>query len=330
MNRNPLISVIVPVYKVEPYLHQCVDSILGQTYTNLEVLLVDDGSPDRCGEICDEYAAQDTRVRVIHKANGGLSDARNAALEICTGDCIAFVDSDDWIEPEMYADMMDMMQEQKLDIVFCTVREIVDGVPADVRYHYFSDGTIMDAAQVQKLALKDEIAAAVWMRLCRRECYEQVRFPVGRNYEDIAVTFLPFEHAEKVGFLDRPFYNYRINKTGIAHQKKPLTRYQMFLSYRDCYDYARRYVPEIAPEVCALTARFALGAFADCRALHLTELDAYMPEIEAFLAEHREELLSAGGHARSQKAMIQAYYLNRTLFLAAYRAVLPILKRRWP
>ena len=137
MKQNPLISVIIPVYKVEPYLRQCVDSILSQTYTNLEVILVDDGSSDHCPAICDSYATQDSRVRVIHKTNGGLSDARNAALEVCTGDYIAFVDSDDWIEPEMYTDMMDLMQKQKLDIVFCTVREIVDGVPAGVRYHYF-------------------------------------------------------------------------------------------------------------------------------------------------------------------------------------------------
>ena len=106
MNQKPLISVIVPVYKVEPYLRQCVDSILNQTYANLEVILVDDGSPDRCGAICDEYAAQDSRVRVIHKSNGGQSTARNMALDVCTGDYIAFVDSDDWLEAKAYEEMM--------------------------------------------------------------------------------------------------------------------------------------------------------------------------------------------------------------------------------
>lgn len=96
------LSVIVPVYKVEPYIHKCVDSILGQTYTNLEVILVDDGSPDNCGKICDEYAAKDKRVKVIHKKNGGLSDARNAGIDISTGDIIGFIDSDDYIEARMY------------------------------------------------------------------------------------------------------------------------------------------------------------------------------------------------------------------------------------
>lgn len=329
MNQKPLISVIVPVYKVEPYLRQCVDSILNQTYTNLEVILVDDGSPDNCPVICDSYAAQDTRVRVIHKSNGGLSDARNAALEVCTGDYIAFVDSDDWIEPRMYSDMMTMMMEQKLEMVFCTVREVIDGKLAGVRYHYFPDGTVMDASEVQKLALKDEIAAAVWMRLCYRECFEQVRFPVGRNYEDIAITFLPFEHAEKVGFLDRPLYNYRINKSGIAHQKNPMSRYQMFLSYRDCYNYARRNVPEVQDAVGILAARFALGACLDCEVEHDGELKRHQPVAATFLEHHRGNLLREWNTPMKLRLSFEVFFRAKTIFVELYRLALPLLKKRW-
>ena len=329
MKQNPLISVIIPVYKVEPYLRQCVDSILSQTYTNLEVILVDDGSPDHCPAICDSYATQDSRVRVIHKTNGGLSDARNAALEVFTGDYIAFVDSDDWIEPQMYSDMMTMMLEQKLEMVFCTVREVIDGKPAGVRYHYFPDGTVMGASEVQKLALKDEIAAAVWMRLCRRECFEQVRFPVGRNYEDIAVTFLPFEHAEKVGFLDRPFYNYRINKSGIAHQKKPLTRYQMFLSYRDCYDYAQRNVPEVESAVFALSARFALGTFLDCQIENDEKLRQVQPEVERFLYNHKSQVINLDNQVGPIRIMMLAYFYCKPVLKILYKFSYPFLKLRW-
>ena len=126
-NQNPLISVIVPVYKVEKYLHRCVDSILVQTYTNLEIILVDDGSPDRCGAICDEYAAKDSRIRVIHQENGGLSAARNAGLDVCSGEYIAFVDSDDWLDPEMYAVMMAQVREYGCDVVMCDcVKEFPD------------------------------------------------------------------------------------------------------------------------------------------------------------------------------------------------------------
>ena len=106
MERKTLISVIVPVYKVEQYLPQCVESILNQTYRNLELILVDDGSPDGCGKICDAYAEKDSRVRVIHKKNGGLSDARNAGLNAASGDYLSFIDGDDWIEPDTYAASM--------------------------------------------------------------------------------------------------------------------------------------------------------------------------------------------------------------------------------
>ena len=102
MSVGPKISVIVPVYKVEPYLRKCLDSIVNQTYRNLQIILVDDGSPDNCGKICDEYAARDRRIEVIHQENGGISAARNAGLNLADGDYIGWVDSDDWIEPEMY------------------------------------------------------------------------------------------------------------------------------------------------------------------------------------------------------------------------------------
>jgi len=101
MNR-PLISVIIPVYEVEAFLHKCIDSVIGQTYRELEIILVDDGSPDNCGDVCDEYAAVDSRIKVIHKQNGGLSDARNAGLDAASGEFIGFVDSDDHIEPDMF------------------------------------------------------------------------------------------------------------------------------------------------------------------------------------------------------------------------------------
>ncbi len=117
------ISVIVPIYKVEEYLHRCIDSIINQTYTNLEIILVDDGSPDNCPMICDEYAKKDSRIRVIHKKNGGLSDARNAGLEIATGEYIGFVDSDDWIHKDMYHILYKNIIEKDADIAECSIKK---------------------------------------------------------------------------------------------------------------------------------------------------------------------------------------------------------------
>lgn len=116
-NINTLVSVIVPVYKVEKYLHRCIDSIINQTYKNLEIILVDDGSPDNCGKICDEYAEKDNRIKVIHKSNGGLSSARNAGLDVANGDYVYFVDSDDYIDTKLVEDNLNLAIEHDADMV---------------------------------------------------------------------------------------------------------------------------------------------------------------------------------------------------------------------
>ena len=118
---QPLISVIVPIYKVEEYLDRCVESLINQTYKNLEIILVDDGSPDNCPQMCEAWAQKDSRIKVVHKENGGLSDARNAGFEVATGDIISFIDSDDWIEPEMFETMLSQMEKDDSDIVSCGV-----------------------------------------------------------------------------------------------------------------------------------------------------------------------------------------------------------------
>ena len=119
-----LISVIVPVYRTEAYLDRCIESIVDQTYTNLEIILVDDGSPDRCPQMCDEWARRDTRIRVIHKKNGGLSDARNAGMAAATGEYIGFVDSDDWIKPDMFRLLYEKMEQMQSDIAACGVEMV--------------------------------------------------------------------------------------------------------------------------------------------------------------------------------------------------------------
>ena len=192
---DSLISVIVPVYKVEEYLDECVQSLINQTYTNLEIILVDDGSPDGCPQMCDDWAMRDARIKVIHKKNGGLSDARNAGLDICTGDYVAFVDSDDWIKPEMYRYMYDAIKREKADICACNIiscypnREVSWGGKA---YTVGDSETMLD-----RLYSDSAFPVCAWNKLYRRELWQEFRFPVGKICEDAFTTYPP-GHIQKV------------------------------------------------------------------------------------------------------------------------------------
>lgn len=209
MNEGPLISVIVPVYKVEEYLARCVDSILGQTYRNLEILLVDDGSPDRCGAICDEYAARDSRIRVIHKENGGLSSARNAAIDVARGEYIGFVDSDDWIEPETYEALLEMALQENVKLacggrfdVSSKTGEKTPGLCPPKRE------VISGEELCGRIFTWDNVDSAAWDKLYHRSLFREIRYPLGKICEDIPTTYRIALDAGRVGMLNRPVYNY--------------------------------------------------------------------------------------------------------------------------
>lgn len=202
----PKISVIVPVYKVEPYLRKCLDSIVGQTYRNLEIILVDDGSPDNCGAICDEYAARDERIKVIHQPNGGLSAARNTGLDIATGEYIGFVDSDDWIEPDMYEYLLSGARQTEADIAVCGIFE---ELPNRQNIRCWHEAETFDTESgLKELLLRKKYSHSAWDKLYRRTLFDGVRFPNGRNFEDIATTYRVFEKATTVRLMPEAKYHY--------------------------------------------------------------------------------------------------------------------------
>lgn len=204
------ISVIVPVYQVEPYLDKCVSSIVNQSYRNLEIILVDDGSPDRCPEMCDQWAKKDGRIRVIHKENGGLSDARNAGLAIATGELIGFVDSDDWINKEFFKMLYEAMVQTQTDIVACDYREI---------YHeedevLYDDKCVKLAVATPEEAISDMMCnrrfrTVVWNKLYRRNLLEDNCFLVNRLHEDEFFTYQVYDRAKMLAYIDVPLYMYR-------------------------------------------------------------------------------------------------------------------------
>lgn len=210
-----LISIIVPVYNVETYLGRCMESILKQTYKCLEIILVDDGSTDSSGKMCDEYAKTDSRVKVIHKTNGGLSDARNAGLEIATGEYIGYVDSDDWIEPQMYECMYNACVENKAELAVCRYF-------SEYKDRTESGGTdsIVPLTQDKLLDIyirgndKYIIYNSVWSKLFKRELVEDMIFPKGRNSEDIMYTTKSFCRLNRAVYIDRCLYHYVLDREG--------------------------------------------------------------------------------------------------------------------
>lgn len=203
-----LISVVVPVYRVEPYLDRCVASIVNQTYRNLEIILVDDGSPDRCPAMCDAWAEKDRRIKVIHKANGGLSDARNAGMAVASGELMGFVDSDDWINPEMYQLLYENMMENDSDISGCGVEMVWEDDTEPRRLT--KRGTCVMAAKEAMQATIEEtwIQAPVWYKLYKTSLIQDITFPIGRCHEDAFWTYQAVGRAKKVSVFEKECYYY--------------------------------------------------------------------------------------------------------------------------
>lgn len=204
-----LISVIVPIYKVEQYMDRCVESLVHQTYTNLEIILVDDGSPDGCPAMCDEWAEKDSRIRAIHKVNGGLSDARNAGMAVATGEYIGFVDSDDWVEPGFYQTLYDLLQAHDADIAECGVNFIDEnGKLLRQRQFISTDKAMLRVDAIKHLLKEDGIYQTVWNKLYRRETIGGILFEKGRLHEDDFWTYQIFDRAKKLAVTQQPMYNY--------------------------------------------------------------------------------------------------------------------------
>ncbi len=204
----PLISVIVPVYKVEPYLDKCVSSIVNQTYKNLEIILVDDGSPDNCPVMCDAWAEKDNRIRVIHKTNGGLSDARNAGMSAATGELIAFVDSDDWIAPDMYEKLYHRLTEDNSDIAACGVQMVWEN-GASSRMLTREGSRVLNQEEAMRAIIEESwLKQPVWYKLYKTELVRDILFPKGKYHEDVFWSYQAVGRAKKVSVSDHVGYYY--------------------------------------------------------------------------------------------------------------------------
>lgn len=220
MLKKPLISIIVPIYNVEAYLKECVDSILNQSYRNLEIILVNDGSPDNCGNICDEYAKLDSRIIVIHKTNGGLSDARNAGLDIANGDYIAFVDSDDVLHPYYINELFDAIGNA--DMAFCNFHPFKNDISEIPELDLNTNSTTYsgDFLLANIHVFNVPLLIIAWNKLSKKNIWNGLRFPVARIHEDEFIIHHLLDRCKNIVFLALPLYFYRQRDESIMNIKQ--------------------------------------------------------------------------------------------------------------
>lgn len=204
-----LVSIIVPIYNVEPYLDICINSLVRQTYTNLEIILVDDGSEDKSGEICDLWAKKDNRIKVIHKKNGGASDARNKGLDISLGDIISFIDSDDYISIYFYENLINIMEQTNADIVECGFKMFNKKEKINDSYIYNFDYKCFNTQEaMQELILNHNLSTIPCNKIYKRHVIDKLRFKVGKGHEDDFYMYLVFDNIKKITKVNDELYYY--------------------------------------------------------------------------------------------------------------------------
>lgn len=285
------ISIIIPVYKVEQYLEACVDSILKQTYHNLEVILVDDGSPDKCGEICDRYAAQDERVRVIHKANAGVARARNDGIEIATGDYISFIDSDDWIAENAYEVLYNGLKENDAD---CAVGGCVTVIDTDGKLEY-KEGTrralgLVSSEDAMKGVLLN--GSAVWNRLFKKEVFTEIRFPLDRVNDDEVVALHAYAKCKKIVFLDADTYYYRIRSNSITTSKFSLRKVDCYYNSIDNLNFVKEVCPALISCAEYKVIKSMLYCYVNLKHMRKTDKEIrVLKKLKADIRAHRKMAL---------------------------------------
>ncbi|PLS23877.1 glycosyltransferase family 2 protein [Bifidobacterium imperatoris] len=264
MEHEPLVSIIIPVYKVEQFLDACVASVTAQTYRNLEILLVDDGSPDSCPAMCDAWAAKDPRIRVIHKPNGGLSDARNAGIKQATGSYMYFADSDDTVAPTLVEDCLAAMREYDADLVmfqFDTISENGKPLLSNYRHNDFDKVQILTPVEAIKKQVKAEIDGYFWAFLAPAHTYQNTgfAFPVGRKIEDLSRICNVIGEATRVVRIPKVLYHYRMREGSITASWDPkLTR-----DWTKAADDREAYIIERFPELKGFMTLQQLNFFAN-------------------------------------------------------------------
>ena len=240
------ISVIIPVYNVEKYLSACMESIIHQTYKNLEIILVNDGSTDSCPQICEEYAAKDNRIKVIHKKNEGSAEARNEGLKLVTGDFVGFVDSDDFLSKDFYKTLIYLLEKNNADIVECGFYEFnntnkIENNP--VTKNLLEE--IFDTENAMKAIMEGPLSVVIWNKLYKKELLQDINFPTGKYIDDVFWTYKVFGNAKKIVKIKEKLYFYRQQAGSIMRSKFSLRRLDALQGHEEKIEYMKKKFPRL-------------------------------------------------------------------------------------
>ena len=308
----PEVSVIIPVYKVEKYIHKCIDSVLTQTFRDIQVILVDDGSPDNCGHICDEYSKADKRVSVVHKENGGLSDARNAGMKYAEGNYILFVDSDDYIEHDMIEYMYSRIKDSDADMATCGIYEVYsDRIEEQKREPEF----VCSGEEAFRCILQGHtIRGEVWNKLIRKSCMSGIEFPKGRLYEDIYFTADLMPRIKKVVVGTEPKYYYLHRSDSITGRAYRPKLYDIIDGYTKNYQVVKQKFPALEKEAQCLWlwSRFIV---LDKMLLenNYKELEGYK-ELKRFIRRHLPAILRNPYFQKKRKISAVVLFVSTKLY----------------
>ncbi|MDR7073367.1 glycosyltransferase family 2 protein [Fictibacillus barbaricus] len=307
MEEETKVSVVVPIYKVEKYIHRCIDSILNQTYKNLEIILVNDGSPDRCGKIAEDYGSKDNRIKVIHKENGGLSDARNYGMKQVTGEFTMFVDSDDWLEIEMINNMVNSAITNKADVV------------QSAFYYAYEDKLLLDRIYdsqnaspeildkktlMHELVTNEKVKNFAWGKLYKTEIIRDIPFKKGVLFEDVFWAHHVMHRVNTFLMLKQPYYNYYQRNDSIV-ATYTIRNLDMITGLKERHQFIKEYYQELLDESLKLLLRTCLVHYNLLLANRKEDSDGF----------HRKKIRTYVKNYNSELALIDDKQLKKQLIL---------------
>lgn len=316
-----LLSVVVPVYNVEKYLAKCIESLLNQTLADIEIILVNDGSTDRSLEICQNYSNKDTRIKIINKLNGGLSDARNAGIDVAQGKYIGFIDSDDWVEREMYEYLFRIAENNKADIVQC---EFVEAYDEDTLISSNIKEEIVTYDKIQALDLlhkKQNVKTiVVWNKIYKREIFNEIRFPKGRVHEDEFTTYKLLHKAKNIIDTNRIMVYYRQRPESITGSGFNVNRLQILeaLEERENYFLENKLI-ELSKKTQATRCNILKNFYCKCHINNIENKKQTCKKIKKYIANNYLKFMSNKYISIKGKIMLNLALINREIFVNIYK-----------